>query len=292
MPITVHWFVEPAVGIVARARSSSTAGCLYVDGVATKSSDDQFAALLSGAADAAITAMDNVMDWNLRAGGGDFRIVAQIERTIPLSLVSRAGVTGIQGLRGKTLLVDAPANGFVVAARALLDECGLPDGSYALKRAGGVRERFEALLAGSGDATLLGPPFDQMALARGAQVLSRVNDQYPAFPGQGLVMRRSSYERCRAGMAIWLAEIDHARALALTNKDVAVWHLTKTGLPGGLAEDMISFVPNSLVPEREGVDLLIAQRKRARLHGGDLTYSDLVDFDLLESIGHWREHNR
>lgn len=282
MHITVHWFVEPAVSVLARASAPSTAAPPSVNGMATKSSDEQFEALLSGAADAAITAMDNVMDWNLRAGGGDLRIIAQVERTTPLFLVARAGTTEIEGLRGGTLLVDAPANGFVVAARALLDECGLPSGSYALKSAGGVRERYETLLAGCGDATLLGPPFDRMAVAQGAQILSRVNDHYPAFPGQGLVVRRSSYDRIRTGMAGWLTAMDHARAFALTNRDIAVQQFVKEGIPGPLAETMIRLIPNSLLPERAGVALLIAQRQRAGLRGGNVTYSDIVDSDLLE----------
>lgn len=291
MHIVVHWFVEPAVSILARADTQSTAARPSVDGIATRSSDEQFDALVSGSADAAITAMDNVMDWNMRAGGQDLRIVAQVERTTPLSLVARAGMSEIEGLRGGTLLVDSTANGFVVAARALLDEFGLPSGSYALKAAGGVRERHQALLAGDGDATLLGPPFDGIAIAQGARVLSRVNERYPAFPGQGLVVRRSSDDRVRARVIAWLAALDHARARALPGRNVAVSHLMEAGMPRPLAETMIEGLPNSLAPDRDGVALLIAQRRRAGLRGGSVTYSDLVDSDLLASVVHPREPN-
>ena len=292
MHVTVHWFVEPATSILTRIGTVTAPVQLSVNGIETKSSDEQFEALMSGTTDAAVTAMDNVMDWNLRPGGGDLRIVAQIERTTPLSLVGTAATTDVRSLKDGTVLVDASANGFVVAARALLDECGLDSGSYTLKPAGGVRERCETLLAGGGDATLLGPPFDGMAVARGARVLARVNDHYPAFPGQGLVVRQSSYDRVRAHVVAWLAAMEHARAWAQTNKNAAVVRLAATGIPGPLAETLISFIPSSLVPDRDGIALLIAQRQRAGLRGGTVNYSDLVDSDLLESVASSLEPNR
>jgi ABC-type nitrate/sulfonate/bicarbonate transport system substrate-binding protein len=228
--------------------------------------------------------MDNVMDWNLRPNAGDLRIVAQIERTTPLSLVGTAATTDIQGLKDGTLLVDASANGFVVVARALLDEFGLSSGSYALVPAGGVRERYEALLAGGGDATLLGPPFDNMAVAQGARVLARVNDHYPAFPGQGLVVRQSSYDRVSTRVVAWLAAMEHACERARANTGVAVSQLAAIGLPGFVAKAMVDHIPDSLVPDRDGIALLIAQRQRAGLRGGNVTYSDIVDSHLLESV--------
>ncbi|WP_375779382.1 ABC transporter substrate-binding protein [Bradyrhizobium sp. ma5] len=283
MHLTVHWFVEPAISMLARIGAATAPVRLSVDGIATRSSDEQFEALMSGTADAAVTAMDNVMDWNLRLDAGDLRIVAQVERTTHLSLIATAATTDIHGLNGKTLLVDAPANGFVVAARALLDEFGLNSGSYALKPAGGVRERYETLLAGGGDATLLGPPFDGMAVAQGARVLARVNDRYPAFPGQGLVVRRSSYDRVRARMVAWLTAMEYARAQAQANNSVAVSHLAGAGISHPVAETMVDLVPGTLVADRKGIALLIVQRQLAGLRGGNVAYSDIVDSDLLAS---------
>ncbi|TWB02434.1 ABC transporter substrate-binding protein [Bradyrhizobium stylosanthis] len=292
MQITVHWFVEPAISILARASAQSIPVQPRIDGIATKSSDEQFAALVGGAADAVVTAMDNVMDWRMRASGRDLCIIAQVERTTPLSLVAVGDLSDIEDLRGGTLLVDSTANGFVVAARALLADAGLPSGSYGLKAAGGVRERYQSLLTGDGDATLLGPPFDGMAIAQGARVLSRVNDRYPAFPGQGLIVRRSSDDRVRTGVIAWLAALDHARARALTSREIAVSNLIEAGMSSPSAEAMIGILPRSLVPDRDGVALLIAQRERAGLRGANVTYSDLVHSSLFDSAGYSREPNR
>jgi len=292
MHVTVHWFVEPATSILTRIGTVTAPVQLSVNGIETKSSDEQFEALMSGTTDAAVTAMDNVMDWNLRPGAGDLRIVAQIERTTPLSLVGTAATTDVRSLKDGTLLVDASANGFVVAARALLDECGLDSGSYTLKPAGGVRERCETLLAGGGDATLLGPPFDGMAVARGARVLARVNDHYPAFPGQGLVVRQCSYDRVRAPAVAWLAAMEHACEWARANRGAAVSQLAATGISGLLAETLVDLIPDSLVTSQDGIALLISQRQRAGLRGGSVTYSDIVDSHLLESVVLSRESNR
>lgn len=293
MQVTVHWFVEPAMSTLARIGTVTTPAARFsVNGIETKSSNEQFEALMRGTTAAAVTAMDNVMDWNLRPGGGDLRIVAQIERTTPLSLVGTAATTDVQSLKDGTLLVDASANGFVVAARALLDECGLHSGSYALKPAGGVRERYETLLAGGGDATLLGPPFDGMAVAQGARVLARLNDHYPAFPGQGLVVRQSSYDRVSTPVVAWLTAMERACEWARENNGVAVSQLATVGLPGFVAEAMVDHIPDSLVPDRDGIALLIAQRQRAGLRGGNVTYSDIVDSHLLESVALSRESNQ
>jgi hypothetical protein len=54
------------------------------------------------------------------ADGGDLRIVAQVESTTPLQLVAGLSVTGVQGLRGAVLGVDAVNHGFPVVPRHLL----------------------------------------------------------------------------------------------------------------------------------------------------------------------------
>ena len=44
-------------------------------------------------------------------------------------------------------------------------------------------------MAGDADATLLGPPIDELAAAAGMRCLATVNSLLPDFPGQGLVVR-------------------------------------------------------------------------------------------------------
>lgn len=249
------WFVPCAVAVQADEWKLTAGVALHAE--RNPSSEAQFAALASGQVDAVVTAMDNVMDWNLRAGPRDLRIVAQLERTTPLTLVGQKCRAGVEDLRGATILVDAPRNGFVVALRAMLAERGVGAESYELAPIGGVKERFDALMEDHGDATLLGPPFDAMALQAGLSRIASVQERYPDFPGQGLVVRAAAIERLRPALCEWLGGLDVAR------------------------QRMGNEAASSLRPDRAGVELLIRQRREAGLPGADTSYEQLVDASLL-----------
>lgn len=277
-PLRVIWFVPPAVALVARAMNLPVA--VAVADTRATSSDAQFDALSSGACDVVVTAMDNVFAWNRRAGPADFRIVAQIERTTPLTVIGRPGLKGLRDLQGADILVDAPGNGFVVALRALLANAGLLDGSYRLKPSGGVKERLDGLLAKSGDATLLGPPFDAVAVAAGYVLLARVQDTYPGFPGQGVVVREGELHRLRPRLQRWLAALEQAR-VQMDDPAVAKAHLASSGAEASAIDPMLALRPLSLRPDRAGLDLLIEQRKRLGLPGSEDRYENLVNDSLL-----------
>jgi ABC-type nitrate/sulfonate/bicarbonate transport system substrate-binding protein len=273
------WFVPPTIAVLAEHWGLAPAGLLEAS--RNQSSDEQFERLASGAIDAAVTAMDNVMDWNRRAGPRDFRIVAQVERTTPLSLVARAPHAALQSLRHAGILVDAPDNGFVVALRHLLAEAGLDSGSYRLIPSGGVKQRFDALIAGLGDATLLGPPFDAMAVQAGLVRLARVQDHHPDFPGQGLVLRTSAIEPLRPALTAWLRGLAQACERARSDPNGASRILADAGFPAAAMPAMLAALPDSLMPARRGVELLIRQRRDVGLPGADNTFESLVETCML-----------
>lgn len=277
--LRVMWFVPPTVAVLAENWGLTPAGTLQA--CRSRSSDEQFERFQAGAIDAAVTAMDNIMEWNRRVGLQVFRIVAQIERTTPLSLMARARHTRLQDLRDASILVDAPDNGFVVALRHMLAEAGLESGSYRLVPSGGVKERFDTLAGGHGDATLLGPPFDAMAMQAGLVQLARVQDHHPDFPGQGLVVRASTSEPLRPALMQWLAALTRTCQSARSNQDDARNMLTAAGCPANAVQAMLAAVPDSLLPVRRGVDLLIRQRREVGLPCGDNSYESLVDASML-----------
>lgn len=277
--LRVMWFVQPPVVVVASALGLVASDA--VDGVRNQSSDEQFEALSAGRVDLAVTAMDNVIAWNRRQGPADFRIVAQIERTTPLHLIARPGLKALDDVRGGTVLVDAPGNGFVIALRAMLAEAGLGADSYTLCPAGGVKERFDALLAGQGACTLLGPPFDIMALSAGLVRLAVVQERYPEFPGQGLVMRLGAIETLRARVTAWLRGID-AASRCMADDDAAVRQaLLQAGFPEAAVPAMVQMRPRSLRPDRAGVELIVQHRRQLGLAGGDDGYDVLINESLL-----------
>lgn len=250
--IDVMWFVPLPLAVLA----GQAPGATTVQASRNPSSDAQFEALAGGEVDAVVTAMDNVIGWNRRAGPKDFRVVAQVERTTPLALVAARDRKSMAELRGANLLVDAMDNGFVIALRAMLREAGVDENGCRFTPAGGVTERYAALLEGRGDATLLGPPFMTQAVEAGLLQVASVQQAYPAFPGQGIVMRQASPARERIGA--WLRELEQARQQT---------------------QDL-----DSLRPTDEGIALLIEHRRLLGLPGGEDTYTHVVDTSLLDTF--------
>ncbi|SDH82691.1 hypothetical protein SAMN05444748_102564 [Variovorax sp. OV700] len=277
--LRVLWFVPPPVAIVAQGLTMANE--VTVLSRRNTSSDEQFAALASGESDAVVTAIDNVMDWNLRDGPQDFRVVAQLERTTPLTVVGQRDRTSLEDLRGATILVDAPRNGFIVALRAMLADAEVGPEAYVLAPVGGVKERYEAIISGQGHATLLGPPFDGMAIAAGLTRLATVQERYPAFPGQGLVVSSAALERMRPALSAWLRNLENARQSMGIAPEAARQALTSAGFPAPAVDAMLGATPASLVPDRAGIELLIEQRRRVGLPGANTSYEGLVESSLL-----------
>ncbi|WP_436291421.1 ABC transporter substrate-binding protein [Variovorax sp. LjRoot178] len=277
--LRVLWFVPSPLAVVADALKLTADVTLHAE--RNPSSDAQFEALATGRVDAVVTAMDNVMDWNLRPGPHDLRVVAQLERTTPLTLVGQKVRGKLQDLCGATLLVDAPRNGFIVALRAMLAEEGVSPDAYALEPVGGVTERYDAIMAGRGDATLLGPPFDAMALQAGLSRIASVQERYPTFPGQGLVVSAGALERLRPTLSAWLRGLESARKRMGSDPDAARQALAFAGFPAAAVEVMVRYAPVSLHPDRAGVELLIEQRRLVGLPGAGTVYEELVNPSVL-----------
>ncbi|TJY69447.1 hypothetical protein E4J89_11025 [Arthrobacter sp. CAU 1506] len=182
MTLRQSHFVPPVPYLFA-AHHGLLAG-LDVEATRATSSAVQLEGLLTGDLDLAVTAIDNLFEWT--RAGADLRLVAQVERTTPLGIYTRGAVETFNALAGCRFAVDALSNGFALVARHVLEEAGV-EVDYV--EVGGVRERFDALVAGDADATLLGPPFGELAVQEGMRNLATVNGLLPDFPGQGLVVR-------------------------------------------------------------------------------------------------------
>lgn len=281
MTLKAIWFVPPVIAGAADRAGYSTAAGVTAEGTLTRSSDEQFEALRDGRMDAAVTAMDNVILWNERPGGGDLRIVAQIEANTGISLFARSEFSSIADLAGRRLLVDSPHNGFVVVLRAMLADAGVDWAGCEIIEAGGVKERFDQLASGAGDATLLGPPFAEMAEAHGLRRLGDADVAYPGFPGQGLVVRQALIDTRGAELAAWLGALERARTACFADPAGTAAALAAGGLPQPVAGRLAGFVGETLLPSREGIDLLLGQRRRLGLPGGDEIYENLVDLRPL-----------
>ncbi|TMG73977.1 MAG: ABC transporter substrate-binding protein, partial [Betaproteobacteria bacterium] len=101
-------------------------------------------------------------------------------------------------LRGKTLSVDALTTGYAFVLLEILERNGLlKDRDYATAAAGGVLQRFQALMEKKHAGTLLLSPFEVQAEARGFNRLANATDVLGRY--QGLVggARKAWAERNR-----------------------------------------------------------------------------------------------
>ena len=84
-----------------------------------------------------------------------------------LRLVAVPEVKSYADLKGKTLSVDAMTTGYAFVLFEMLERGGLKKADYEVVRAGGVLQRFNALLENKHAATLLLSPFEVQEWGKG-----------------------------------------------------------------------------------------------------------------------------
>jgi len=161
----------------------------------------QMVNLIDGKFDIAMTAIDNLIAYREGQGeepkpGPDLIAVMGADRGF-LKLVSVPDVRTIGELRGKTVSVDARTTGYAFVLFELLDRGGLREPDYKVDRAGGVLQRFQALMEKKHDATLLLSPFEVQAEARGFHVLASASEMLGAYQGLVAGVRRAWAEQHR-----------------------------------------------------------------------------------------------
>jgi ABC-type nitrate/sulfonate/bicarbonate transport system substrate-binding protein len=202
----------------------------------TPGSAFQLTGLIEGKFDIAMTAIDNLIAY--REGQGEAKIegpdlIAFMGAdTGFLRLVTVPEVKSFADLRGKTLSVDARTTGYAFVLIEVLERSGLKEpADYSLERAGGVLQRFQALMEKKHAGTLLLSPFEVQAEAKGFNRLANALDVLGRY--QGLVggARKSwadqnrdavvGYIRAYADAVEWLYEpANREEAIAIFAKNL------------------------------------------------------------------------
>jgi ABC-type nitrate/sulfonate/bicarbonate transport system substrate-binding protein len=156
----------------------------------TPNSTFQLTNLIGGRFDMAVTAIDNVIAY--MEGQGEATVQGPPDLVVVmggdngfLRLVTVPEVTGFADLRGRELSVDALTTGYAFVLRKLVEVGGLRQDEVNYVRAGGVMQRFQALLEKRHAGTLLISPFEVQAEAQGFRVLADAARMLGAY--QGLV---------------------------------------------------------------------------------------------------------
>jgi ABC-type nitrate/sulfonate/bicarbonate transport system substrate-binding protein len=182
-PGGANWpiWVAEAKGFFARER-------LAVKVTPTPNSTFQLKGLIQGDFDIAMTAMDNVIAYREGQGeagvsGPDLVAVMGGDQGF-LRVVATPDIRSYAQLRGKTLSVDALTTGYAFVLLEMLERNGLKlDRDYKTERAGGVSQRYQALLARKHAATILVTPYDLTAQAQGFQRLGSASDVLGNYQG-------------------------------------------------------------------------------------------------------------
>ena len=195
----------------------------------------QLVNLIDGKFDIAITAIDNLIAYREGQGedpklGPDLIAVMGCDQGF-LKLVTVPDVKNIADLRGRTVSVDARTTGYAFVLFEILDRNGLREPDYKVERAGGVLQRFQALMEKKHDGTLLLSPFEVQAGARGFNTLASASQVLGPYQGLVAGVRRSWAEKNRealigfirayAGAVEWLYDpVNKAEAIAVFRKNL------------------------------------------------------------------------
>jgi len=164
----------------------------------------QLVNLIDGKFDIAITAIDNLIAYREGQGedpkpGPDLIAVMGCDQGF-LKLVTVPEVKSFADLRGRTVSVDARTTGYAFVLFEILGRNGLREPDYKVERAGGVLQRFQALMEKKHDGTLLLSPFEVQAEARGFNTLASASQVLGAYQGLVAGVRRSWAEKNREAL--------------------------------------------------------------------------------------------
>jgi ABC-type nitrate/sulfonate/bicarbonate transport system substrate-binding protein len=146
-----------------------------------------------------------------------------------LHVVTAPDVTRIEGLKGRTLAVDAKTTGFAFVLYRIAALHGLKPGDYQVLSAGGSQKRLEALTQGQAQAAVVFKPVADQLAAKGFHDLMPISDVFPHYQAAVVLARRSWAAPHRAALVGFIRGYIAATRwfLAPANKDAAIALLAK-----------------------------------------------------------------
>jgi ABC-type nitrate/sulfonate/bicarbonate transport system substrate-binding protein len=162
----------------------------------TPNSVSQMTGLAQDKFDIAMTAVDNIVAYV--EGQGEAPIGAQPEFTAFmgsdngfLSLVTSPTLKTLSDIKGKTLSVDAMTTGYAFVLFDLLRRAGIERGDCEIVRVGGMTQRYQSLVAGREDGTLLSAPWNLIAQSNGLAELVKAHAVIGPYQGNVAAAKRS-----------------------------------------------------------------------------------------------------
>ena len=119
-----------------------------------------------------------------RTQGGDAIAIASCVNTPPYSIVAAKSITRWDQLKGKRIAMSRFGSGTDTSLRLVLRKFGIDAKDLIILQLGTQPSRYQALLAGNIEATIISPPLDLMAKKDGFNILVNVPDLGIPYPQQ------------------------------------------------------------------------------------------------------------
>ncbi len=194
---------------------------------AVHGSVEQISNTMNGKFDLGLTALDNVIAYDAGQGAPQVQQPTDLfafmgGEELSMKLIASSDIKKIEGLKGKTLAVDAKSTGFAFVLYSALARHGLKAGDYDVLPVGSSGARFEAITSGKAQAAGLNRPFDAMALAKGARNLGDMRKLFPHYQASVGFARRAwaaqhrdtliAFIRAYVKSSLWLFDASHKKA--------------------------------------------------------------------------------
>lgn len=190
--LTIGVFGATAPMLVGRAMGFFEQEGVNVTWDRVQTSTQQFLDLAAGKYDLLETAFDNVIFYalspdNATHGKLPVKAFASLDGGMDLGISTRKGISSFDDLRGGSVSVDAPHTGYAFVLYELLEQNGLTrTRDYSVVEHGAIAKRYEQLMHGHADATLLNYGYETLAARQGCGRLARSRDHL--FPYLGSVL--------------------------------------------------------------------------------------------------------
>lgn len=255
-------FVPPAPIVWAQQLGLFWKHAVEVETTQTLSSDQLGQGLADGTWDIGIGVVDNVIAWNEERKAG-LQIIAQLERSTVMAFCAKQA--SLADAAAQPIAVDSTTNGFVLVLYRALSRAGIDWRNCRYEAVGGVRHRFEALDAGKASATILVPPFIEMALAKGFRKLWDGADIAPAYPGVVATARKDWLRKNGAAVEGYMRALMEANAWATQNTEKAIESLVAARYSEPAAKRLVRDTVPGLKPSHEGWNEVVSLRKECGL---------------------------
>lgn len=195
-PIALPAGEQPIIGVAGPAINmvygfvARDAGLFQKHGVDPKIVVFDSGSVLAQAAlagDAKISVTSGPVTIASRSQGADAILVASCVNTPPYSIVAAKNITRFEQLKGKRIAMSRFGSGTDTSLRLVLRKFGLDaNKDLMVMQLGTQPSRYQALLAGKIDATIISPPLDLTAKQQGFNILVDIADLGIPYPQQAI----------------------------------------------------------------------------------------------------------